>query len=710
MKHITILFILIFINTTVCLVRGQDKIFRNNGTYKYQIGNSSIPNDWNTINFNDNTWNTGNKSIGYGDNDDSTIIAPTPSVYMRIKFNIADKNNVKEAKLMADYDDGFIAYLNGNEVIRVNMGNKGDFINYNTVATRSHEAFNYRTISNSINGYYLDSITLDKYLLNGENTLAIEVHNDSTNGSDLSFNCSLYNLNNEYFNVFADESAYIGQTRLDSSKFPIIVINTDEYGIPYSHKEVKAKMGVIYHPGLYNKPTDLYNNYDGNISIEIRGQSSSNFPKKPYNIETQDKDGFNNNVSLLGLPKENDWILLCLYADKSLIRNDVVMTMARRFGRYQPRTRFCELILNGEYLGLYSLTEKIKRDTNRVNISALNPDEITGDDVTGGYIFKHDKPTSTDLQIVYPDHDNLPNDQYYYLSNYLASFYASLNKPTLADPDMGYKHYIDSESLIDFILVNELTKNCDAYLFSTFLHKDKASKGGKLIYGPFWDNDLAMGGATFQNGHLTHGWQFEENTTLQITKILADPEFAKRYSQKWKACRKTFFHTDSIMNLIDSLANYIHDARVRNFKVWPIQKYDLFSPFFITRSYEEDISSMKYWIKERVKWIDDHIDSIYYPLPLTIPSAVADNDNLVIPYPNPFSNSLSFKLSQSLNTNYSVELCDLTGRLIYKNSTFNKGHNLQIPANVINSMKPGMYVFRLVNKGNTLAQVKVIKN
>ena len=122
------------------------------------------------------------------------------------------------------------------------------------------------------------------------------------------------------------------------------------------------------------------NNIEANykIGIEIRGSSSQMFPKKQFAIETQDNNGNNNNVSILGLPLENDWILYAPYSDKSLIRNYLAYKLARDMGRYSSRTRFCELVVNGDYKGLYILMEKIKRDDNRVNISKLQPDEISG--------------------------------------------------------------------------------------------------------------------------------------------------------------------------------------------------------------------------------------------------------------------------------------------------------------------------------------------
>ena len=127
------------------------------------------------------------------------------------------------------------------------------------------------------------------------------------------------------------------------------------------------------------------------LETSIGVPSLIGIPKKQYALETQDDLGNNLNVPLLGMPAENDWILYAPYSDKSLIRNVLAYKLSWDVGRYASRTRLCELVLNGDYRGLYVLMEKIKRDKNRVDISTLNPDEITGDDLTGGYIIKIDK-------------------------------------------------------------------------------------------------------------------------------------------------------------------------------------------------------------------------------------------------------------------------------------------------------------------------------
>ncbi|MCB0286914.1 MAG: CotH kinase family protein, partial [Calditrichaeota bacterium] len=201
-----------------------------------------------------------------------------------------------------------------------------------------------------------------------------------------------FKLLSSIFGLLVSTIAGFGQVNFTSSNLPIVVINTNGQTIPDEPK-ITVNMGIIWNEnGQRNFLSDPFNHYDGLIGIEIRGSSSQMFPKKQYGFETRDADGEDLDVELLGMPEESDWILHAPYSDKSLMRNVLAYDFANRMGRYASRTHYCELVLNGEYMGVYILMEKIKRDDNRVNIKKLDEDEISGVDLTGGYIIKIDKP------------------------------------------------------------------------------------------------------------------------------------------------------------------------------------------------------------------------------------------------------------------------------------------------------------------------------
>lgn len=332
--------------------------------------------------------------FGYGDNDDRTVVSPTLSVFIRKKFNITNRDKIQDALLHVDYDDGFIAFLNGEEIARSTMP-EGNVL-FNQGSNGLHEALLYQ--GQAPEGFLIREDRLNELLVAGENTLAIQVHNDNIGSSDLS--------SRVFFSVGITEDLpltylpvpewFTEPFAFTASNLPIIVINTNGQFIPDDPKII-AHMGIIDNGvGQVNSISDPFNNYDGRIAIELRGESSQSFPKKSYSIETQTSTGANFNAALLGIPAENDWVLYAPYTDKTMMRDVLAYQLGRDFGKYAPRTRFAEVVINDDYQGVYVLIERIKRDNNRVDIATLQPSDVSGDEITGGYILRVDKLDGND--------------------------------------------------------------------------------------------------------------------------------------------------------------------------------------------------------------------------------------------------------------------------------------------------------------------------
>ncbi len=681
--------------------------------YKYYIGTAEPPANWNQPDFDDSAWLDGRSSIGYGDNDDTIVISKTTSVYIRYHFN-ADANTLcRTFSFYADFDDGFVAYLNGSEIVRVNLGKPGENIPHDRLTHLSHEAQDYRDYFQPINAYYIDSTVIKDPLVAGDNVLAVQVHNDSLDGSDLSFICRLLNLEkNVYYSFYDKDFCYRKQTPLDSTSFPIVLINTDEFCIPDPDNKYVAHMGIINnYPGT-NKPTDSCNEFDGRISINLRGQTSLHWPKKQFRIETQDSAGENLNVGLLGMPADNDWILYGPFGDKSLMRNEMAFTLGRKLGYYEPRTRYCELLLNGEGMGLYILTEKIKRNANRVNIANLKPADITGVDVTGGYIIKYDKG-SNNLQYVDPDQDEIMPEQQSYINSFFSDYFTVLKTNKFLDPVEGYKKYIDDQSLVDYIIISEVMRNCDAYLYSTYMYKDRDDRDGRIKFGPLWDFDFSMGNVNFQDAHLTNGWQFAypTNNKIKVREILRDTVFVNYLNTRWSELRNNMLSNDSLIYLIDSLSHYIEKARLRNYTIWPVIQYPLSYYNVYAKSYDEEITHMKNWLTERLSWMDENMPRIYYPLTGDYNIINTANESLSV-YPNPFTDKLYVEFCAGSPGQIIFELYDITGKKIASSvvNTYDEGDQLFIMDGIeLKQAGRGLYLLCIRNRENMISQVKLIK-
>ena len=168
------------------------------------------------------------------------------------------------------------------------------------------------------------------------------------------------------------------------SDLPIVIINTNGQTI-LDNPKINVHMGIIYNgPGIRNHITDPENEYTGNAGIEFRGSHSQTYPKKSYSFETMDNSAsIKIDVSIFGMSPEHDWILTASYVDKSLCRDVLSYQLSREMGHYAVRTKYVDVVVNGQYKGIYIFSESIKRDRGRVNIANLHPNEITSLDITG---------------------------------------------------------------------------------------------------------------------------------------------------------------------------------------------------------------------------------------------------------------------------------------------------------------------------------------
>ena len=600
--------------------------------WKYIEGTYEPDTNWRKLNFNDSNWLQGQGGIGYGDNDDNTVINPVTSLYLRNNFNIIDTSQISAAVLHIDYDDAFVAYLNNVEIARANIGTIGDHPPHNQGSTSLHEAQMYS--GGNPDEFIINSQVFKENILPGNNVLAIQVHNDNINSSDLSSRIFL-SLGIDNSNLIYSPTPNWFQPPLifTSSNLPIVVISTNGQSI-IDDPRIICDMGIINNGfGNINSINDSFNDYNGKISIELRGSSSQSFPKKQYALETQDSLGNNNNVSLLGMPEENDWILHAPYSDKTLLRNFLTYNIGKKMQRYSPRTVFCELIINGEYRGVYILMEKIKRDKHRVDIAKLDSDDIAGDSLTGGYIIKIDKYTGTGgadwlsdfpdmgggslyVQYHYPEAAVMQPEQLDYIKQYVDSFEYALDGPNFNDTTIGYAKFINIDSFIDLYIINELSKNIDGFRLSTYMYKDKASKGGKLTMGPFWDYNLAFGNADYCDGWNPIGWEYDvdcsDDNPFWFPRLLDDTIYQNKLKCRWEYLRQRSLNNDSLVNFIDSMAAYLNNAQTRNFQKWQILGNYIWPNYYIGNTYQEELSILKDWLSDRIVWLDNNIPGTCY--------------------------------------------------------------------------------------------------
>ena len=473
-----------------------------------------------------------------------------------------------------------------------------------------------------------------------------------------------------------------GQVDFKKSNLPIIIINTNGNEI-YDDVKTSADLKIIYNGlGIENDITDVPTEYNGKIGIEYRGSSSLGFPKFPYGFETRDETGEDNSVSLLGMPKESDWTLNASYNDKSLMRDGLAYILAGDIMDYAPRVRYSEVVVNDEYQGIYLLVEKIKRDKNRVDIAKLEPTDNDGDALTGGYIIKLDKETgsnsgqgwispfkpytnawqNTFFQFDYPKASLITQAQKDYIINFMNKAETSLKSSNYKDPINGYRKYMDVESLIDFIIINELTKNPDAYRLSTFMHKNRDSEGGKLKFGPVWDFNLGFGNVDYCTQGNPEGLVIlnfndvcsDDYWVIHFwwKKFLEDEAFYSQLKMRWKTLRQKEFSENRVNHLIDSISVLLNKAQVRNFQKWPVLGQYVWPNYYIGNTYSEEVNHLKSWIDSRFAYLDKVWE---------IKIEVGDTTNYTQLLPNPTADLLTISFAKKVPKDLTISLYDTNG-------------------------------------------------
>jgi hypothetical protein len=519
---------------------------------------------------------------------------------------------------------------------------------------------------------------------------------------------------------------------LTSSNLPIIVINTNGQTIPDEPK-ITADMGIVYNGSdLRNNTADPFNHYNGKIGIEVRGQSSQMFPMKSYSIELRDASGNSQDKALFGLPKESDWVLYAPYTDKTLMRNFLAYTLSNELGHWASHCRFVEVIINNDYKGIYVFMEKIKRGSGRVNIAKINATDISGDAVSGGYIFSLDKEpdgwfssytvpnasTSSKRQFsyVYPKLENIVQQQKDYIKNYVDSFEAALASANFQDPVNGVRKFADMSSFVDYFIVNEVSHNVDGYRLSSFFYKDKNSKNSKIFAGPVWDYDLAFRNANYCDGSNTNSWAYNFNLVCPGDgaglipfwwyQLENDTAFQGNLRCRWKQLRQTSLNISHLNFLIDSIASLTAEARQRHFQRWPVLgQYVWPNPQPIPTTYDGELSTLKQWLLNRVVWIDNNISN---------KGACADypadvKESVIISfYPNPFSTDKNIIIQSRVAQQLFVHVSDAMGRKMFSGQYF-----VTPVFNKINMSTdrwpPGIYFFQFSNSSGEKFTRKVMK-
>ena len=665
--------------------------------------NGNLGLSWTEAGFSDGGWRSGRTGVGYDENTtyDPLILLDVEgdmnnentSCYIRVPFSVPDPSGIGSFVLRMNYDDGFIAYLNGDRVASANAPAGAD---WDSTATNLHDdglAVEY------------EEFAFAGSLRAGTNVLAIHGLNDNIGSSDFVIRpeldgSSAGELNpdiTQYFHqptpgganlpgfpgisetpafdtlstVFTgslsvrlsvtagdavvhyttdgsepDEDSPVaagpisvttstlirarsiqpglspspivseGFAELSStvanftSDIPVFLVENFASGSVPANSHQEAFM-FLFEPDetgrtrFSNPPT-----VTTRIGIKIRGSSTQNRPKKAYGVEIWDEKNEDRDISLLGLPEESDWILYGAYNfDHALMRNAFIYELSNQVGVYASRTKFCEMYINtgggsmasSDYVGVYSLIEKIKRGPDRVDVERLTASMVSPPLVTGGYMTKIDRLDPGDSGVsaggqrmgwVYPKEELVTSEQSQYYAGYINTFISALNGQNFRDPNVGYARYIDTQLWVDHHVINVLAFNVDALRLSTYMYKPRS---GPLIMGPIWDFDRAMGSTDGRDSNplvWTSGGGTDFFNYPWWERLFDDPDFWQLWIDRYQTLREAQFRTSHMHGIINEMAGEIAEAAPRNHTRWGFSNW----PGAVTH--------LRSWLQRRASWMD----------------------------------------------------------------------------------------------------------
>jgi hypothetical protein len=696
--------------------------------------------------------------IGAGGNPEAAMYGTRTSCYLRLPFSVSAPAEITKLTLRVKYDDGFAAYLNGQ-----NLLSGGVHLKRNAPATLAWNSAASGQPADTAAIIYQDfDVTASLPLLTtGGNLLAFQALNRSTSSSDLLLRAELLaetattgpslapgyfstptpgarnggpagmvipqtvtfsqpagpfstnftltlsgNLGGQVIRYTTDGSvptaasaAYASPVavttttlvrarifdsatgaagfvagrhfeKLDSSltnynatgqafrsALPILILNNrgggeiandnlyDDIRLHVLDRSVTGYAGIATTPAL-SLPA----------AAKIRGSSSAGFPKKSYGIEFRDETGESRAFPLLGMPAGADWALIPSYNfDRAFMRNAWIYEMGRQTGRWSPRSRFVEVWFNqdgdtleyADYRGVYLLCENVRQGSERVDITAIEPGDLTQPSLSGGYVFKVDRAESDEfswqtanglpnpsvggvLTIHRPKLPDLPAQQSAYLVNYFQQFETTLFAEAAAGfTTRNYRNFIDSQSWVDHNLLNMFPMNVDALRLSAYFVKDR---GRRIEGGPLWDFDRSAN-STDGRDDLYYTWVGTGDATNYFTyawwqQLFADPEFRQLYVDRWQTLRRGPLATANFQATLDG---YLAEFRVADADNPATRDYAKWYGSPTANNLTTEVANLKSWLTNRATWIDGQLGTAPTLSPAAGPVTPGQSVTLTIP-------------------------------------------------------------------------------
>lgn len=396
----------------------------------------------------------------------------------------------------------------------------------------------------------------------------------------------------------------VGQEQL--TNLPTFYINTvDNAPIVSKEEYVSGKLTIV--------SSDETENFADSTEIRGRGNSTWGMPKKPFRIKLYKKASLLNQAA-----KEKSWVLLANYADKTLMRNAVAFKISQLVGlEFSPSARFVDVVLNGEFLGNYMMSDQMEVATGRVEVEKQKTSNVSEPEITGGYLLELDgfaytepvwfrTPRGVAVTVKYPKDDDINNEQYRYISNYTSEFENVLFSSNFTDSEHGYRAYVDSATLINWYIACELTGNSDSF-WSTYVYKKRNDP--KFYFGPMWDYDIAFNN-DYRLGDATEKLMREHahEPKTWIRRFWEDPWFQNAVNERWRQLVEKGIE-QQLLDYINETQALLQQSQAKNYEKWPTLNQTVYREVYTFETYDEGVDYLKSYVSARVAFLNEAFKS-----------------------------------------------------------------------------------------------------
>lgn len=401
------------------------------------------------------------------------------------------------------------------------------------------------------------------------------------------------------FFATASLSSHITNDDCEALGLPILYIETE------NGKKIKSK--TDYRNAFYsleNYSSDKKEILSGSCKIRGRGNTTwrtRELYKKPYLLKLEKAE------SLLGMAKAQKWVLMANTADKTSLRNYYAEYLSKNVFDAQtwvPSSRFICVYINGRYEGLYGLTEKIEEGGGRIEVEGTADflaEVHSQQNKEWNFRSEQNIPFSIRTELDTTD-ETLRNETYKKYQDIIQNIENVIFSDNFADPQIGYKKYIDIDSFIDWFLINEFTKNHDArFQSSCYMHYDSSKQ--KLFMGPAWDFDISCGNISWYNCYKPEGNFVNENSWYK--RLFEDETFKsavyKRWHEKSEKVEKSF-------GWLQEQSEIYYPAIMLNDTVWKNIGHRQWphAPGWKNRkTYQSELDYMTSFLEKRFAWMNE---------------------------------------------------------------------------------------------------------